>query len=258
MAENTVVESGGAPFTQLLEAVVRLPGVRIDRTAYLRAALRPYCPENQVERAVATTPATAGVPKAVLDKVAAAAIRLETTKVTGLSAAAGVPGGFALVGTVPADMAQYLGHILRLTQKLAYVYSWPDLFDGEDLDDDTMNILTLFIGVAFGVSTAQTGVSSVSKMLAAQTVKKLPQKALTKGTIYPIVKKVASRLGATMTKQIFAGGLAKAIPLIGAGVSGGFTYVSFRPMAGRLRRHLAGLELAAPAVPAVPAASVLD
>ena len=55
---------------------------------------------------------------------------------TALSAIAGIPGGFALLATVPADTAQYLGHMLRVAQKLAYLYSWPDLFEEDDEPDD--------------------------------------------------------------------------------------------------------------------------
>ena len=55
---------------------------------------------------------------------------------TALSAIAGIPGGFALLATVPADTAQYLGHMLRVAQKLAYLYRWPDLFEEDDEPDD--------------------------------------------------------------------------------------------------------------------------
>ena len=43
----------------------------------------------------------------------------------------------------------------------------------------------------FGVQTAQTGITKVSTMIAGQAVKSFPQKALTQGTVYPVVKKVA-------------------------------------------------------------------
>ena len=62
--------------------------------------------------------------------------------------------------------------------------------------------------------------------------------ALTKGVIYPIVKKVASLIGAKMTKDIFAKGVAKAIPGIGAIFSGGITLATFLPMCNRLKGYL--------------------
>lgn len=32
------------------------------------------------------------------------------------------PGGFAMVATLPADIVQYYGYLLRATQKLLYLY----------------------------------------------------------------------------------------------------------------------------------------
>ena len=184
----------------------------------------------------------------VIKEVANTSIAYETSKATGLSTLAGIPGGIAMLGTVPADLAQYMGHMLRISQKLAYIYSWPDLFadDGEEMDEATESMLILFVGVMFGVQLAQGGVTKVAAMIAANVAKKLPQQALTKGVLYPIVKKVAGYLGVSMTKKLFAGGIAKAIPVIGAVFSGGLTLSTFLPMSKRLQRHLASLELTRP------------
>lgn len=242
------LESPGSKFTQVLDASAKLPGVRINRASYLRAALKRYCTEDQIERAITQSPSAAGVPLAVVTEVANTSIAFETSKVTGLSTLAGIPGGLAMIGTVPADLVQYFGHVLRIAQKLAYIYSWPDLFaeDGDELDEATESILTLFVGVMFGVQMAQAGVSKVSTMIAGQVLKKLPQRALTHGTIYPVVKKVAAYLGVRMTKQLFASGVAKFVPVVGAVLSGGITLATFLPMSKRLQKHLASLELTKP------------
>ncbi|WP_193510172.1 hypothetical protein [Cryobacterium sp. BB736] len=245
MAEDKEIEHPGSKFTQALDAAARMPGVRINRAAYLRAALKRHCSEEQIERAVAETPAAAGIPFEVITAVANDSIKYETAKATALSTAAGIPGGLAMIGTVPADLVQYFGHVLRVAQKLAYIYSWPDLFmdDGDELDDATEGILTLFVGVMFGVQLAQAGVAKVSTMIAGQVLKKLPQQALTKGAVYPVVKKVAAYLGIRMTKQLFAGGVAKIVPVVGAVFSGGLTLATFLPMSKRLQSHLGSLEL---------------
>lgn len=60
------------------------------------------------------------------------------------------------------------------------------------------------------------------------------------------MKKVAGYLGVSMTKTIFAGGVAKAIPVAGALLGGGLTVVTFLPMSKRLQKHLAGSELTDP------------
>lgn len=248
MTNSNEIENQGSNFTQVLNAAAKLPGVRINRAAYLRAALKRHCPEQQIARAIAESPAAAGVPSKVITAAANDSIKYETAKATGLSAAAGIPGGFAMIGTVPADIAQYFAHVLRIAQKLAYLYSWPDLFaeDGDAPDDATEGILTLFVGVMFGVQLAQSGVTRMSTMIAGQVLKKLPQQTLTKGALYPVVKRVAAYLGVSMTKQLFAGGVAKMIPIIGAVFSGGLTLATFLPMSKRLQKHLASLELTKP------------
>lgn len=248
MTETQEIENPGSNFTQVLDAAAKLPGVRISRAAYLRTALKRHCTEEQIERAITDSPAAAGIPLKVIAEVANTSIAYETSKVTGLSALAGIPGGLAMIGTVPADLAQYMGHMLRIAQKLAYIYSWPDLFadDGEEVDEATESMLILFVGVMFGVQIAQGGVAKVASMIAANVAKKLPQQALTKGLIYPVVKKVAGYLGVSMTKKLFASGVAKAIPVVGALFSGGLTLGTFLPMSKRLQKHLASLELTKP------------
>jgi hypothetical protein len=260
MVENKAVENPGSTFTQVLDAAARLPGVRIERAAYLRSSLKRYCSDDQIAQAIDESPAAAGVPPNVVTEVANTSIRFDTSKVTGISTLAGVPGGFAMIGTVPADLVQYFGHVLRVAQKLAYIYSWPDLFtnDGEDLDEATEGMLTLLVGVMFSVQLAQAGVSKASTMVAAQVMKKLPQQALTQGTIYPIVKSVDLRLGADITKHVFAGGVAKLIPLVGAVLSGGLTLATFLPMSKPLQKHLASLELTKPGNRADDSDEIID
>ena len=74
--------------------------------------------------------------------------------------------------------------------------------------------------------------------------KKLPQEAITKGFIYPVVKKIASILGVQMSKKIFANGVSKVVPVVGAVTSGALTYITFNAMAEKLRKHLAKDDLA--------------
>jgi hypothetical protein len=65
-------------------------------------------------------------------------------------------------------------------------------------------------------------------------------KPLTKGIIYPVVKRIALVMSGKMNKRIFASGVFKIISIIGAATSGGLTFFTFRPMAGRLKKHYSG------------------
>ena len=106
--------------------------------------------------------------------------------------------------------------------------------------------MLLFMGVMFGVQGASTTLKKFAEILAKQVSKKLAQKALTKGTIYPIVKKVAISVGVRMTKQIFADGVASFIPVVGGALSGTLTYAMFKPGCMKLRKNLMSYNLCDP------------
>ncbi|MEU4156967.1 hypothetical protein [Actinoplanes sp. NPDC026670] len=228
--------------SQVLVGAAKLPGVRIDRAAYLRDALKRFCTEDEIRRAIDESPAAAGIPREFLDRAANESINSEAGRASALSAAAGLPGLLFLPATVPADAAQYFGHMLRIAQQLAYLYSWPDLF-GDDVDEASEGVLTLLVGVMVGIRPAGDAVERVAGLLAEEP----SRESITKGLVYPVVAKVAAYLGVEMAKQTFARSISKAVPILGAVVSGGFTLATFLPMARRLKNHLAGLPLANPA-----------
>lgn len=82
-----------------------------------------------------------------------------------------------MLGTIPADLVQYFGHIFRILQKLIYLYGWQDLsLDSNEITEETKYLLTLFTGVMFGVNGAVKAVNKISGQIAKQIIKKLPQK----------------------------------------------------------------------------------
>lgn len=123
-------------FGLVLNESAGLPMVKIDREGFLRAALSPHFDEDTVCRAISVNPAYAGITTQEIKKIARSCINYETTKVTTLSFAAGIPGGLAMLGSVPADLVQYFGHVLRIAQKLIYLYGWQELFDESGQMDD--------------------------------------------------------------------------------------------------------------------------
>ena len=70
--------------------------------------------------------------------------------------------------------------------------------------------------------------------------------AVTKGTIYPIVKSISKWFGVKMTKEIFAGFFKKAIPVVGGVVGGGLTYATFKPRCTKLKAELEDTYLSNP------------
>ncbi|WP_010235038.1 hypothetical protein [Clostridium arbusti] len=237
--ETSVNISNDSKFFMILKAAMNVPGVQIRRNDFLRKELSIEFPANVVDMAIEKNPASAGITVTQLEKIAKSCISYETNKVTAISAVAGIPGGFAMIGTVPVDTTQYFAHIIRILQKLIYLYGWKELYNSNgDFDDDTTNQLTLFIGVMFGVNSANSAITKLAQSAAVKGEKSLANKALTKGMIYPIVKKIAEKLGVRMTKEIFAKGVSKIVPVLGGVISGGLTYATFKPSAVRLKNHL--------------------
>ena len=219
----------------VMKGALSLPGVKVDRNEFLLSAFAPYGDSVQL---IDSTPIKI-YPKEVVNKIANDVIKNHTNKVTLISAAAGIPGGLAMFGTVSADLAQFFCNFLIMAQKLAYVYGWPDLRDEQNsLGDGAQSVLTIFVGVAMGVNGANTLLREVAETAARSMSKRIATQALTKTTWYPIIKKIGSYIGIKITKKMVGKGVAKAVPIIGAIVSGGLTYATFKPMARKLKDEL--------------------
>ena len=243
MPESSCAESESSTFELALKTAASLPGVRINRTKFLKRELKKFCTDAEINRAIEYNPAYAGIHIDIVRKIANGCINYETNQVSAVSFVAGLPGGIAMAGTIPADIAQYFGHILRILQKLMYLYGWDEIFDSSDeIDDETKNVLTLFAGVMFGVNGAAATITKLSASAATRASKSLANKSLTKYAVYNVVKQIAKVLGVQMNKQIFAKGVSKIIPVVGGVASGGLTYVTFRPCAKRLQRYLETLK----------------
>lgn len=227
---------------------LRIPGVHIDREEFLRKQFMKNYANDVIQDAVKFNPAHAGITVEEIDNIADQVIQYERNCVSGISLALGAPGGVAMVATLPADIAQYYGYMLRAIQKLLYLYGFPEINveNGVNIDDETMNLITLCLGVMYGVEGSVASIKILSNALGKGVEKKLLQKALTKGTFYPIVKKISRWFSVCMTKQVFAGFFRKAIPVVGGVVGGGITYLSFKPCCDNLKKSLQDTTLCNP------------
>ena len=219
---------------------LKTPGVHIDRTSFLEKQFMKKYPNRVIQDAIKFNPAHAGISVEEIDIIADQVIQYERNCVSGISLALGAPGGIAMVATLPTDIAQYYGYMLRAIQKLLYLYGFPEINidNGVNIDDGTMNLITLCLGVMYGVKGATASLKLFSTALGKGVEKKLLAKALTKGTFYPMVKKIAKWFSVNMTKQIFAGFFKKAIPVVGGVIGGGITYLSFKPCCDNLKNTL--------------------
>lgn len=241
--------NGEIDIEDIITLAFKTPGVHVTRANFLQKELYKNHPQAVIDKAIATTPAQAGISSDEIDNIADEVINYERNCVSGISAALGAPGGWAMAATIPADIVQYYGYTLRATQKLLYLYGFPEVDSDEEgirLDSQTINQLILYLGVMNGVAGANNAIKGMAKALAVGVEKKLLNAALTKGTFYPLVKEIAKWFGIKMTKSIFAGFFKKAIPVVGGIVGGGITFFSFKPCCYRLKAALQDTMLSNP------------
>ena len=250
-------------WNKILATVLKMPSVKVDRIAFLRKELRPYCNQSRLQMIGSVRPYTV-VSEQVIDRLARQCIRYHTALATTASTVVGLPGGLAMAATMPADLTQYFYHVFVLSQKLAYLYGYPDFFadlETEPVPNDPTNgetngtesepngetngpespaidLLTIFMGVMMGAPVAEKGIEELSKAVAGSAVSRLPRVAMTRAALYPIASQVARMIGTRLTKDSFTKGVGRFLPLAGGLFSGGLTLYTFRKGANRLRRQL--------------------
>lgn len=220
-------------WNKVLSTSVNLPLVKVDRDEFLTKELSKFCTPMEVITALNDSPLKV-LSKKEIDKLANQCISYHLTMVCGTSALMGLPGGWWMAGTIPTDITQFYGHILALMQKLIYLYGWPALTNvNNQLDDESLNIMTLFVGVMMGNKLAVEALAKVVTQVSKNASVKISETVLAQYTI-----KIAQWIGINMTKESFAKGVGKVLPLVGAPISATITYYTFRPMARRLKKHL--------------------
>lgn len=222
---------------KVISSVVQLPGVKVDRDEFLKEQFAGS--DINIQDIIMLGPVEAGISREDISGMVNKLIIKRTSQSSIASFAAGIPGGLAMAATIPLDVMQFFGMALKLAQEISYMYGAHDLWvDGKIDDERVRSQLIMYCGVMFGVSGAVSGVRVLSTQIAKTTLKKLPQKALTKTFWYPIVKQFGKVISVKVTKSTVAKGVSKAIPVIGGVISGGLNFASMLPMAKRLYNAL--------------------
>src|SRR6266404_3516610 len=247
--DNEELPPGRGPedvWNSVLCTALALPGAKVDRKAFLRRALSKHVTEEVLQSAIDTSPAKAGVSEDTIRGIATANIKWHRAGVSTLSFASGLPGGWWIAGTVPVDLIQFFWHVLVILQKLAYLYGWPELFseDGE-LDNETLLILTIFVGAMLGADSAAKVLGYMAERAAAQVLKRLPSETLSKWGLYRLAREVAKWIGIKLTEDSFVRYFSRIVPILGGIISGTVSWISFSLMTSRLAVHFESLPLAA-------------
>lgn len=218
---------------QTVGAVARLPIVRVDREAFLR---KEFAGSPHIEAIMEKGPHSVFTPEA-LEKRAKVIVRNATVKTSAVSFAAGLPANPALMLPAgAADVASFFGFAINMAQQIAYLFGEDDIFDGagEDISEEAKIRIVAYLGAMFGASGAAALVNQVSAQAGAAIGKKVASQALTQTVWYPTLKKTGALIGQKITKKTVEKTITKAVPVVGGVVSGGLTFVTFRPMGHRL------------------------
>ncbi|MFR5049292.1 MAG: hypothetical protein ACLUDH_13430 [Faecalispora sporosphaeroides] len=232
---------------QLIAKSMEMPGAYISREMFLRKALGKYCDEEVLEKAIQTTPALAGISSKIITQIANSEIDKQCKLVTGLSFLAGLPSNpLTMPATIAADTTQFHFQTIQIIQKLMYLYGWGDSQKHDKIDDELYAQIIVLLGVAYGVANAQKFASKIASRISLQIAQKLPQKALSKNIIFTITKKVLKWVGVKITKDTFAKGISKAVPVVSGIVSGGISLVMMKKLTNQLKVYLESTPLANP------------
>jgi len=217
---------------QTIGAVSKLPIIRVDRESFLR---KHFASSPHLDVILERGPQAVYTAESVR-KLADTIIKSSATKTSIASFATGLPGNPAvMVAAGGADVVQYFGFAINLAQQIAYLFGEDELFDGGGQLSEAAQVRVIaYLGAMFGAAGAAALVSQTSKAAGANLGKKVAAQALTKTAWYPLVKKVGALVGKQVTKKTVEKTITKAVPLVGGVVSGGLTYVTFRPMGHRL------------------------
>jgi len=232
-------------FNKALMLALRMPGVVVNRNAYLCRQLSKDFPQANLHDIVKDPVEFRKIDMYIRLKLARGSIKYHRYTVSGIAFGLGAPGLLALPFTIPADLAQFYYHTLVLMQKLLYLMGWPDLnIKDASVDDETLTYIKIFVGAMHGVHAARSVINAVSHEVSVQVMKRLPRIALTKTFIYNLTKVIARWLGVKITKQIFAKLVGRSIPIVGGVISGSITYAAFGSMSYDFLDYLSGLGIA--------------
>lgn len=227
-------EENSSTALSIVTQAMKLPGVKVNREAFLLETLK--IERSKLDLLIEKGPIESGLftPEEI-KKIAKKLCNKRTLASSATSFAAGLPGGFAMAATIPADVLQFWGFNLRIAQEVAYLYGIKDFWDGDELNEVSVQAeMFLFLGTMLGVGGAASATRYITIALARNIATNLPKQALTKTAWYPIMKSLAAYVGIKLTKDTAAKGISKVVPVLGGIFSGGITYYTMGKMTDRL------------------------
>ena len=227
-------------FDDIVAQAIRLPGTSVNRADYLTEVVGAKHAPLIVHASVETTPRQAGLTPREIEKIAKKSLGRDGRRTTALSFAAGIPGGVAGAVTIPADLVQFYGYLIRAIQKLTYLYGWRDLvhIDANQADVATAAALVIMLGVMSKVGRADDALARLARLRASGADDTRLRTALAARAMQEEVNAISSELTKRLAHRLTGQVAGKAVPIVGGIVSGFITGSGFDEMAKRLLAQL--------------------
>ncbi|MBR6689553.1 MAG: hypothetical protein IKL68_06025 [Clostridia bacterium] len=240
---------GEADIEDIIIAALRTPGSRVDREEFFRKVFEEKYGEETIEVAIKKNPLKASISMIEIDEIANEIIKSERNFVTGISATLGTQGGVGLIAAVPADIIQYHVYLIRIAQKLLYLYGFPKI-DMEEkssgFDEATINLFTICLGIMNEIEGTSDAIKVVSKAQYNGSKKRDMKKILTEGVIEEEAEDAAEWFEERMVKSFIASSVKAMVPIVSSVICGTSTFASFETCADNLRDVLKDTALSNP------------
>lgn len=140
----------------IINVAIKIPGIKIDREEFLRKTLEGKYHQEVIDKAVSEKPLAAGISVEDIDKLVDDVIKDEGNYVEKLSKALSLVGSAGAAAAAPANLAQYYGYLLRCSQKILYLYCFPQLDLNDKGETKGVAVLTICVAIMEQIEDAKT------------------------------------------------------------------------------------------------------
>ena len=231
--------------TKLMTGLLAVPGAKVDRQDFLEMVLSPYVKNKEKLKNIENARPWSIVSHEALDKIAKERVSYRKKLVSTASFVAGLPGGFAMLGAIPADVMQYNYHLLTLSQELAYLYGFPEFYDenGNATEETVQALVIMFFGIQTAAGhVGRESVEQLIKMLAKGAPQRIASMKWGETALFKILQEGAKWLaingGKPIGKKFIGNAVGKAVPIVGGFISAGLSYATFTLDSNRFVKFL--------------------
>ncbi len=218
----------------IIETVIQIPTVRIDRNTFLSEQFRAV--ENSQSKTIFEKgPVEAGCDRGELKKKATALAQKRITQ----TLLADIPDEFIKKTAVPYETLLFYSSAVQHIQEIAYLYGENDFWNtGESETERTVGRLHLYYSVMTGSGKAEKALKLLSSSVTSKSFNKLTENFLEKTVYQSVFRPDAKVLKIKTPKTVFRKIVSGTGPAFSNALSDGISMTKLLPMAGRLIKTL--------------------